>query len=357
MIRIAILAGTLVLGIGPAAGQPVGGAPTGSAPADALATGTISSAAPTLKREVTVTSDIVRIGDLVDHAGAAASIPIFRAPDPGETGTVAAYRVADAVRPYGISLDTRDNTEVTVAQAGHAILPKDIQAVLARALAARLGLGEAKDLSITFDAPLRPIHLRPSLSTELEPRDLTYDRRRGRFDITLAVAGTAASGTTFRYTGTVVEMSDVAGVAGAVARGAVLKQSDVVIERRPKAASADGAFRTATGAVGLAARHALSAGQVLRSIDLMKPEIVHQNEPVMLVYETPGITLTVRGKAVNSGAEGDIVGVINLQSNRTVQGKVVAPGRVRIAASEPPASDAADASGRVDTGEATASHQ
>jgi flagella basal body P-ring formation protein FlgA len=35
---------------------------------------------------------------------------------------------------------------------------------------------------------------------------------------------------------------------------------------------------------------------MLRKADLMKPEIVRQNEPVTLVYEMPGILLTVRAR-------------------------------------------------------------
>ena len=39
----------------------------------------------------------------------------------------------------------------------------------------------------------------------------------------------------------------------------------------------------------------------------MKPEIVQRNETVTLVYEVPGITLTMRGKAIEGGAEGDVI--------------------------------------------------
>ena len=41
-----------------------------------------TSAAPRLKELVTVSSEIVRIGDLVENAGAAADVPVFRAPGP-----------------------------------------------------------------------------------------------------------------------------------------------------------------------------------------------------------------------------------------------------------------------------------
>ena len=47
-----------------------------------------ASAAPRLKELVTVSSEIVRIGDLVENAGIAADVPVFRAPDLGQTGAV-----------------------------------------------------------------------------------------------------------------------------------------------------------------------------------------------------------------------------------------------------------------------------
>ena len=50
---------------------------------------------PRLKAEATVTGNVVRIGDLVAHAGIIANVPIFRAPDLGATGTVPAEAVVD----------------------------------------------------------------------------------------------------------------------------------------------------------------------------------------------------------------------------------------------------------------------
>src|SRR5262249_16669321 len=58
---------------------------------------------PTLKRAVTVTGEIVRIGDLVENAGVVAEVAIFRAPDLGHSGSVPAARVVEAVRPHHIT--------------------------------------------------------------------------------------------------------------------------------------------------------------------------------------------------------------------------------------------------------------
>src|SRR3954453_16871807 len=73
--------------------------------------------APRLRELVTVTSDVVRIGDLIDNAGKAADVPVFRAPDLGQTGAVLVQRVADALRPYEITdIDTGGLSEVVVTR-------------------------------------------------------------------------------------------------------------------------------------------------------------------------------------------------------------------------------------------------
>jgi flagella basal body P-ring formation protein FlgA len=70
----------------------------------------------------------------------------------------------------------------------------------------------------------------------------------------------------------------------------------------------------------------------LRVADLAKPELVVKNETVTLHYEIPGIVITMRGKAVDSGAEGEVVGVLNINTKRVIQGIVTGPGRVTVLA-------------------------
>src|SRR6266704_294109 len=102
-----------------------------TAPAAAQVTGAIAPT-PALKREVTVTSELVRIGDLIENAGRNTGIPIFRAPDLGQTGTVQASRVVDAVRAHGLILvDTRGLTEVVVTRASRVIPLKEIEVAIA----------------------------------------------------------------------------------------------------------------------------------------------------------------------------------------------------------------------------------
>jgi flagella basal body P-ring formation protein FlgA len=300
----------------------ISAAQVASAPAQSL---------PFLKSEATVTGDLVRIGDLVENAGVVADVPIFRAPDLGQSGSLPTARIVDAIRPHKLSfIDTRGVTQVDVIRASRSISVKALEERIAEALAERREFGDSKDLAITFDRDVRPLHLEPSAIGDLKVVRSYFDRASGHFDVSFDIPRGSA-GQRLRLTGTATEMATVAIPGRALARGDVIKSADIVIERRQKAAVGADAFNRVDQVVGFAARRPLNPGQPLRANDIMKPQAVRQNEMVTIFYEVPGIGLSALGKAIDSGAEGDVVNVLNLQSKRTVQGTVTGPGRVTIA--------------------------
>jgi flagella basal body P-ring formation protein FlgA len=124
-------------------------------------------------------------------------------------------------------------------------------------------------------------------------------------------------------------------VTRAIERGTVLKDADVLIERHPRAEVTREFVTERDRVVGFAARTNLQPGAPLRAADLMKPELIQRNDAVTLIYEVPGITLTIRGKASDGGAEGDVINVLNEQTKRTVQGIIVGPGRVVVNVNSP----------------------
>lgn len=291
---------------------------------------------PKLKAEATVTGDIVRIGDLVDHAGVIAKVPIFRAPDLGSTGSVSADAVVEAVRAYAlVGLDTGDLSEVVVTRASRAIPAKEVEDRIAQALSTQYALGPAKDIAVNFDRELRVLQLEASAKGEPRVAYLSFDGRSGRFDVTLDIPTSATTRGTLRLSGHAAATVEVVTLTRPVERGEVLKSGDIVTERRPRAETSRDMVANADQAIGLAARASLQPGRPLHVADLMRPELVQRNETVTLIYEVPGITLTVRGKAVEGGAEGDVIAVLNEQSKRTVQGVVAGPGRVIISTGAP----------------------
>ena len=293
-------------------------------------------AAPVLRPNVQVSGDIVRIGDIIDNAGSAAQIAIYRAPDLGTTGSLPVAQILNALRAHQvIGVDTRELKTITVTRLARTIEGKELEQQVARALERRNGLGDATNLSLTFDRDPGDVRLDASNTGGMQATALRYDPRNGRFDVTFEIATeNGIASTKLRFTGIAIETIEAAVLARNVERGEVLKSSDVVVERRPKAeAGADAAARD--HAVGMQARRQLRANQALRVADLTKPDLVQRDQNVTLIYETAGLYLTVRGKALEGGTEGDVVNVMNLQSKRTVSGTVSGRGQVSITVATP----------------------
>lgn len=288
-------------------------------------------AAPTLRASVTVTSDVVRVGDLIDNAGSTALIPVYRSPDLGTTGALPVAQVLSVLRAKQvIGVMTGDIKEVQVTRLARTLANKDLETAVASALERRFGLGEAANITVTFDRGVSDMRLDASNTGALQPVATRYDARSGRFDVAFEVSNDSnPTPTKLRFTGTAIETVEVAVLTRDIDRADLLKSSDITLERRPKAElSGEPATRERT--IGMQLRRPMRAGTPIRVADIVKPDFVQRDQSVTVIYQVPGIYLTTRGKAIESGAEGDTVSVLNLQTKRTLTGTVTGRGQVTV---------------------------
>src|SRR6516165_1695390 len=168
-------------------------------------------AVPVLRAEIIVTADVVRIGDVVDNAGSAARIAIYRAPDLGTTGSLPVAQVIATLRAHQvIGVDSKDIKEVTVTRLARNIESKQIELAVARALEHRNGLGDAANFSLTFDRELQDLHLDAANTGAMVATAARYEPRSSRFDVTLEIANDAGAATKLRFTGTAIETVEAA---------------------------------------------------------------------------------------------------------------------------------------------------
>ena len=288
-------------------------------------------AAPTLRASVTVTSDVVRVGDLIDNAGSAALIPVYRSPDLGTTGALPVAQVLSVLRAKQvIGVMTGDVREVQVTRLARTLANKDLENAVASALERRFGLGDAANITVTFDRGVADMRLDASNTGALQPVATRYDARSGRFDIAFEINNdNNPAPTKLRFTGSAIETVEVAVLTRDIDRADLLKSSDVTLERRPKAeVTGEAASRDRT--IGMQLRRPMRAGTPIRVADIVKPDFVQRDQAVTIIYQVPGLYLTTRGKAIESGAEGDTVSVLNLQSKRTLTGVVTGRGQITV---------------------------
>jgi flagella basal body P-ring formation protein FlgA len=270
---------------------------------------------PRLKSEVTIHGDIVRIGDLIENSGVVASVPIFRAPDLGYSGTVSVDAIVNAIRDHAlIGIDTAGLSNVVVTRATRTIPGTDIENLIARTLSARFDLGDSKDITVNLGHDMRSIYVDPLAVGEPRVAHIDYDTRSTRFDAMIEIPAGSAKRSVLRLTGRAFPTVEVVTIGRTIDRGNIIRDADLVMERRPRSEVGRDVITRRADVIGMAARGMMQGGRPLRAADLMKPDLVLRNEAVTLVYEAPGMVLTIRGKANDGGAQGDVISVLNEQS-------------------------------------------
>jgi flagella basal body P-ring formation protein FlgA len=125
-------------------------------------------------------------------------------------------------------------------------------------------------------------------------------------------------------------VTEVVVLARPVSRGDALSPEDVRLEPRDVTRYHRGYFTALDQVVGRELRRSSGVGQILSDLIVRRPLWVRRGERVSLVAGTGRFQVRMQGEVLADGGQGDTVRVKNLSSERVVEGKVTAPGRVRV---------------------------
>jgi flagella basal body P-ring formation protein FlgA len=89
-------------------------------------------------------------------------------------------------------------------------------------------------------------------------------------------------------------------------------------------------YRRISDVVGQEARIALYAGRPILLGDIGPPAIITRNQIVGLRYFAGGISITTDGRALERGAIGDRIRVMNLGSRATIFGQILDDGTIQV---------------------------
>jgi flagella basal body P-ring formation protein FlgA len=285
---------------------------------------------PSLKDSASIEGEFVRLGDLIENVGDAAQTPVFRAPDLGATGTIQVYRIIEAARTAGVSVfDTRGISEVLVTRSARTIPVAEIERAVAETASKQIGVDDPANIAVVFDSGVRPLSVEPNAAATPRLVQFNYDPRSQRFDGSLDVAGSnAIRKKPTRISGYLYETVEVPTLIRAFTRGEIVRDGDIEMQRRAKTEITADTIKNSAAMTGHAARRDLRAGLPIRISEMMKPELVGRGDTVTLTFDSPGVMLSVRAKAMESGTEGDVIQVLNPQSKRVVQATVESAGHV-----------------------------
>ncbi|MEO1251455.1 MAG: flagellar basal body P-ring formation chaperone FlgA [Pseudomonadota bacterium] len=177
--------------------------------------------------------------------------------------------------------------------------------------------GAEPDIEIDLADPDQPV---PS---DARIAHAVYNPASGRFVIRLdrdmrAIAGIA----TREWTAPVLK-SDLAA-------GEIVTEADIAYASM-RGPLNRGVARDADDMIGKTARRLLVAGAPVRVTDLYAPVLVNKGAIVTLTYEVDGLRMTHQGVAMAKGADGDVISIKSIKSDRILKGVVRGPNSVMIA--------------------------
>jgi flagella basal body P-ring formation protein FlgA len=294
--------------------------------AAALATTTADAAS--LRNQVVVDGDLVRLGDLFENAGPRAEVAVANAPAPGRRTVFEVQWLAQVARYYQVAWRPRSRFErVVVERPGRIVTPNEIRQRLHAALIER-GMrrgslveltNRSQDVAVALDAP-----------DTIEIRQLDYDAAAARFTAVLVVGAGHVSQQRAVVTGRIFPTVSVPVVRRAVNPGDVIRAVDIEWSNvREDQLRADVAT-SAEQLVGNTPRIRLRPGEPIRQADTHPPVLVNRNATVSIVVETSAMRLTALGRALDDGARGQTIRVTNLQSRQTIEAIVVGPDLVTV---------------------------
>ena len=84
--------------------------------------------------------------------------------------------------------------------------------------------------------------------------------------------------------------------------------------------------------IGMEPRMLVKANLPIRIADLQRPMAVSRNGLVTMQLQTPYMSLSAQGRAMEDAGVGDMVRVTNLQTKQVIEARVQGPGLVVVAA-------------------------
>jgi flagellar basal body P-ring formation protein FlgA len=296
--------------------------------------------AATLRTATMLHAPVVRLSDLFDDAGANANRVLGTAPGPGGSIVVEAAQLGAIARQFGVDWRPASSADRAVLERAGRLLPRED--VLKAAKAALITAGASPECQVElpgFISPMVPAEASPqSVATNLD-----YDAGSGRFSAVLTVTGDGMEPINLRVAGQVIDTIALPVAVARLASGTVIREDDVRMARVPVAMVHSEVLHATTEAVGMQLRHAVFAGQPFSVADVMRPALVQRGSDVQIELQSPGISLLAQGVAMESGATGERIRVLNPSSHAVLAAEVIGPGRVRVTPDSMPISTASRA--------------
>ena len=269
---------------------------------------------------LTVTGDIITLGDVFGIVGDGADVVVAQAPLPGKRQAIGVNRIRMLARTAGLDWKPPFGLDrIIVTRASRRISDLEITARVRDELALMTSVDNLR-IELANRGP--ELHVAVGASTMIDIENITYDARSGRFVASLIAAPDTADAVRAEIRGRAIEIMEVPVLSTRLRRGDIIGEDDIQWIEWPVSRLAMGTVTDDSDLLGFALRRSLTPGQPVRERDIEEPVVVAKGSTVMLVYRTAVMVMSASGKALDDGAMGATIRVLNSHSKMVVEATV-----------------------------------
>ena len=290
-----------------------------------------ATAAPNEVRKIVSTEkETLSLADLIIGKNIP-DIPMFRAPLPGENGTIKVARVVSAAQKLSLDVDNAAKfDEITITRKSRFITESDIHTALEREMAQISGV-QKFDFTLIWGDQTVERHIESTATRPLEIRSLKIDRGKTEFQAIAVISDSAILlKKPIELRGTVKPLQLTYIATRDIERGIVIGASNYREEYKPVTEDEKSGDLEPISPRGMVLNRNVKSGDPIPANELVAEIQVEKNANVLVRYERAGLVISMRGKALQAGSMNDVISVMNPQSKRTVDAIVTGKGRVSV---------------------------
>jgi flagellar basal body P-ring formation protein FlgA len=292
-----------------------------------LLAGTKAALAASLRTETVIAGDYIRLGDIFEGVKNADYI-LGPAPQPGKDMVLNArtlYKIASAL---DVEWTPSSSMDQIVLKRDAVIIPEtDIEKALQEKI---LETGMDEKFTMRFSSPLSPITLPANEDDTLEITGFSFDPQKDQFNAVIVAPSASNPLKRMTLVGSIERLVAVPVLKNTLKNGDIIGAMDIEYLELAQSKIPSGALLDETALVSMTPRRVAHSGKPILSNELEHPKMVDRGDNITLIFETGPMTLTIKGKSLQSGALGDTVRVSNIDSNKNLQGVVTAHREVTI---------------------------
>ena len=275
-----------------------------------------ASQAASLKSVAVISDNTIKLGDLFDNLPHNAEYVIGPAPQPGKDMTLNArtlYRIASAL---DLSWRPSSTTDQIIVRREATVVPYELIESKLRNNLKNQGVSGRYNINLSTKKPA--IVLPFDMDENVEISSLSYDRNKDYFKATLVAPSVDNPVQRIKVSGIIDRLVTVPILSKNLRNGDVIGDGDIEMIEISQNDLQHNMITSKEKMLGMTPRRIAYAGKFVQDGTLIKPQLVQRGESVNITFTEGSLVLSAKGKALQSGAKGDIVRVTNANSSRTV---------------------------------------